>query len=110
MIDFGLSAVIESGKLQNTFCGSPAYAAPEILEGKNYVGMPVDVWSLGVLMYLLVAKRLPFENVQKTLMCQWLSPENISDDCRDLLSKMLKSDPSARPTMQDVLVHPWLSG
>jgi serine/threonine protein kinase len=90
LIDFGLSAIIESGKLQNTFCGSPAYTAPEIvgchaalclllqLAGNTYAGKPADVWSLAVLVYLMVAKKLPFDCVQKTLVCEWSPPENVS--------------------------------
>jgi PAS domain S-box-containing protein len=107
LIDFGLSAIIESGNLQHTFCGSPAYSAPEMLLGNNYAGKPVDIWSLGVLLYLMVSSKLPFDCLQKILACEWVQPDNVSDACKDLLSRMMVVDPLARSTIQDILVHPW---
>jgi len=108
VIDFGLSAVIESGNLRNTFCGSPSYTAPEILLGEKYFGKPVDVWSLGVLLYLMVANTLPFDCLQNSIACKWVLLDKVSEDCNNLLSKMIVLDPSRRASLPEILKHPWL--
>jgi len=109
LIDFGLSAIIESGKLQGTFCGSPSYVAPEIVLSNLYSGTSADIWSLGVLLYAMLTSKLPFENLQQTLACQWEQPQNISEECKDILAKMIVCDPSQRISTKDILTHPWLS-
>jgi len=109
LIDFGLSAVSEAGKLQGTFCGSPAFAPPEIILGTKYQGPAADVWCLGVLLYSMVANKLPFDCLAKILACSWVLPENVSTECCDLLSKMIVYDPNHRIGMLDVLNHPWLN-
>jgi PAS domain S-box-containing protein len=109
MIDFGLSAISEAGKLQGTFCGSPAYAPPEIILGTKYMGPAADVWSLGVLLYAMVANKLPFDCLGKILACNWTRPESVSEECRDLLNKMIVYDPSKRISMSDIMLHPWMN-
>jgi len=109
LIDFGLSAIIESGKLQGTFCGSPSYVAPEIVLSNMYSGVSADTWSLGVLLYAMLTSKLPFENLQQTLACKWEQPQNISEECKDLLAKMIVRDPSQRISIKEILTHPWLS-
>jgi len=109
LIDFGLSSVIDAGKLQNTFCGSPSFVAPEILEGKSYVGKAADIYSLAVVLYLMVAHVLPFENLQQTLTGVWVQPDKISAACKDLLCKILITEPLTRLTIQQILAHEWLS-
>ena len=61
LADFGFSNYFEEESLLSTFCGSPPYAAPELFEGKQYVGSKVDIWSLGVVLYVLVSGTLPFD-------------------------------------------------
>ena len=60
VIDFGLAAIWTPGKLLRMHCGSPSYAAPEIVARKMYEGPPVDVWSLGVVLHAMLCGRLPF--------------------------------------------------
>ncbi|KAK2099512.1 hypothetical protein P7K49_020860 [Saguinus oedipus] len=59
--DFGFSNLFTPGQLLKTWCGSPPYAAPELFEGKEYDGPKVDIWSLGVVLYVLVCGALPFD-------------------------------------------------
>jgi len=109
LIDFGLSNYTEEGKLRSTFCGSPAYAAPEMLLGTKYFGPEVDVWSLGVVLYAMVTSKLPFDSVGQLLKGTYDIPEGMDEDLKQLLKSMLESDPQKRVTVQDVLSHPWLA-
>lgn len=59
--DFGFSNYTNENELLKTWCGSPPYAAPEIFEGKEYEGPAIDIWSLGVVLYVLVSAALPFD-------------------------------------------------
>ena len=61
IIDFGLSNNYEDGEFLKTPCGSPCYAAPEMLQGKKYSGLMVDIWSTGIILYAMVNGFLPFE-------------------------------------------------
>jgi 5'-AMP-activated protein kinase, catalytic alpha subunit len=62
LVDFGLSNTYEQGMKLKTACGSPCYAAPEMIEGKWYFGSQVDVWSSGVILFAMLAGFLPFED------------------------------------------------
>ena len=62
IVDFGLSNTYKPGELLKTACGSPCYAAPEMIAGKKYNGLMVDIWSMGVIMYALTCGYLPFED------------------------------------------------
>ena len=61
-MDFGLSNTFKDGELLKTACGSPCYAAPEMIEGKDYNGAFVDIWSSGIILYALLCGFLPFED------------------------------------------------
>ena len=67
LADFGFSNYYDSS-LMSTWCGSPPYAAPELFEGKEYNGPKVDIWSLGVVLYVLVSGTLPFNGVSSNLI------------------------------------------
>jgi len=62
LVDFGLSNTYQPGQTLKTACGSPCYAAPEMIEGKLYYGSRVDIWSSGVILFAMVAGYLPFED------------------------------------------------
>jgi len=109
LIDFGLSAVIESGKLLRTFCGSPSYVAPEILLFNKYSGKSADIWSLGIVLYAMLTSKVLFDCLQKVLTFDWQPPDNVSKECKDLLTKIIVFVPTQRISAEEILAHPWFS-
>lgn len=113
--DFGLSNMIEPGKLLDSFCGSPLYAAPEILTAERYVGPPVDVWSMGVILYALLCGHLPWngesqaEISHNSIKGNYDEPEYLSPSVRDLVRKMLNPNPKERLTISEIRLHPWVN-
>ncbi|PNH02205.1 putative serine/threonine-protein kinase [Tetrabaena socialis] len=116
LIDFGLSAFFVPSKRLRVHCGSPSYAAPEIVARKAYEGPPVDVWSLGVVLFAMVAGYLPFhasggnkqELCNKIMAGQYTAPDWLSAPMKDLLGRMLTTDPDKRITFQQVWQHSWV--
>ena len=111
--DFGFARTYE-GKHLETYCGSFAYAAPEIILAQPYDGVMSDVWSMGVILYAMVSGRLPFRDTSvKTLMSQIASgiqfPDGISDQCKDLIRKMLVFSPKERLPTWKITEHPWMT-
>ncbi|CAK6972241.1 maternal embryonic leucine zipper kinase [Scomber scombrus] len=116
LIDFGLCAKPKGGLSYElmTCCGSPAYAAPELIQGKAYIGSEADVWSMGVLLFALLCGYLPFDDDNCMVLYrkisrgkydnpQWLSPGSIL-----LLNQMMQVDPKRRITVRQLLNHPWV--
>jgi len=97
-----------------TCCGSPAYAAPELVSGRNYLGSEADIWSMGVLLYALLCGFLPFddENIsslyRKIQAGVYEKPPWLTQGSLNLLDAMLQTDPKKRITVKDLLTHPWL--
>ncbi|KAM8792622.1 maternal embryonic leucine zipper kinase [Eudromia elegans] len=116
LTDFGLCAKPKGGLDYhlNTCCGSPAYAAPELIQGKAYIGSEADIWSMGVLLYALLCGFLPFddENVmavyRKIMRGKYHVPKWLSPSSTLLLHQMLQVDPKKRITVKHLLSHPWL--
>ncbi|KAI0434357.1 protein kinase SNF1 [Xylaria sp. FL1042] len=113
--DFGLSNIMTDGNFLKTSCGSPNYAAPEVISGKLYAGPEVDVWSCGVILYVLLVGRLPFDDdhipslfakIQRGVFTipHWIKPE-----VADLIRKMLQTNPVQRATIDDIRQDPWFS-
>ncbi|KAM7510088.1 hypothetical protein LguiB_008963 [Lonicera macranthoides] len=111
--DFGLSNIMRDGHFLKTSCGSPNYAAPEVISGKLYAGPEVDVWSCGVILYALLCGTLPFddENIpnlfKKIKGGIYTLPSHLSPGARDLIPRMLVVDPMKRMTIPEIRVHPW---
>merc|ERR1719487_545156 len=111
--DFGLSNVIHDGDFLRTSCGSPNYAAPEVISGNLYAGTEVDVWSCGVILYALLCGTLPFDdesipNLFKKIKSGMYSlPSHLSQLARDLIPRMLVVDPMKRVTVPEVRAHAW---
>lgn len=111
--DLGMSAVMQTGKLLSTSCGSPHYASPEVVMGKEYDGRLADVWSCGVILFALVSGKLPFDDDNIRLLLRkvkegvYAMPPFLHRDIRDLISKMLVVDPARRITIQGIKQHHW---
>lgn len=115
LADFGMAALESNGKLLETSCGSPHYAAPEIVSGLKYHGFASDVWSCGVILFALLTGRLPFddENIRDLLLKvqagSFEMPTDISFEAADLIAKMLTVNPDQRIKTNLILKHPLLN-
>ena len=114
--DFGLSALPEqlwNDGLLHTQCGTPAYVAPEVLRKKGYDGAKADIWSCGVILFVLLSGYLPFqaENVmkmyRKVFKAEYEFPPWFSTDAKQLISKLLVSDPEKRISIPEIMQNPW---
>lgn len=116
LCDFGFTREYE-GKASylQTFCGTVCYSAPEMLKGEKYAGEKVDIWSLGVILYALLCGELPFDedddNLTRTKILstepKW--PDHLTPDARSLLGVLLSKRPIIRPSLSDILAHPFLA-
>lgn len=113
IVDFGLSNIFQDQEMLKTACGSPCYAAPEMVAGKKYVPSWVDIWSCGIILYAMVWGYLPFEDpdtsklYQKILSGEFEVPDFMSPSVEDLLHKILNTDPKKRYTIDDIRKHEW---
>eukprot|EP01027_Heterolobosea_sp_BB2_P014075 GEZU01020255.1.p1 GENE.GEZU01020255.1~~GEZU01020255.1.p1 ORF type:complete len:481 (-),score=102.38 GEZU01020255.1:218-1660(-) len=111
--DFGLSNIMEDGDFLKTSCGSPNYAAPEVISGKLYAGPEVDVWSCGVILYALLCGRLPFDEESIPSLFRKIKegiysiPNHLSEGSRDLIQRILVVDPLKRASIAEIRAHPW---
>ncbi|KAF9573244.1 hypothetical protein EC968_008882 [Mortierella alpina] len=114
LIDFGFTRECESKKLLESYCGSAAYTAPEIIVGKKYSGPEADIWSLGVILYTLLAGYLPFDDDNESVVqdkivdLDYEMPNELfCKDAQDLIKSILKEEPTERFTIDQILSHPW---
>ncbi|XP_053287361.1 calcium/calmodulin-dependent protein kinase type IV isoform X3 [Pleuronectes platessa] len=118
--DFGLSKIIDDQVTMKTVCGTPGYCAPEILRGNAY-GPEVDMWSVGVILYILLCGFEPFFDPRgdqymysRILNCdyEFVSPwwDEVSLNAKDLVSKLIVLDPHKRLSVREALHHPWVLG
>ncbi|KAH8393515.1 hypothetical protein KR200_003710 [Drosophila serrata] len=111
LADFGFSTQLINGANQklDTFCGSPPYAAPELFSDDHYIGAPVDVWALGILLYFMVVGNMPFRAPTipglkaAILKGDYLLPGQLSLPCIRLIQRILIHIPAHRPTIDDML-------
>lgn len=112
--DFGLANLMKDGKFLKTDCGSPNYVAPEIILKRKYCGTEVDTWSCGVILYSLLAGRLPFDEeimpalFKKICDADYKMPKHFSPEVQDLIKRMLEPDPTKRIKFHQISKHPWL--
>lgn len=111
--DFGMAAWLGGDDLQQTACGSPHYASPEVIANVPYDGAMSDIWSCGVILYALLTGRLPFDDedtialLRKVSAGNFAMPTDIDPRAKDLLKKMLEKDVGKRIKIQDIKKHPW---
>ena len=123
--DFGYSKHEKYQSAPGSRVGTPAYLAPEVImttKGKTYDGKVADIWSCGVMLYVMLAGAYPFERpedkhdpqklqkmIQRILRVEyeWPSALRLSPECRDLMSQILVADPSKRISIQQLQDHPW---
>ena len=130
IIDFGLANSYKKNNTSNkninninnenenillkTACGSPCYAAPEMVLGKKYYGLNVDIWSSGIILYAMVCGFLPFEDddnesiYRKIILGKFDIPDKLSLNCKDLICKILEGNPKKRIKIDDIKKHPFL--
>ncbi|CEF65238.1 AT25266p [Strongyloides ratti] len=114
--DFGFARHLPAGVTSKTFCGSKAYVALEILRATMYTGQGVDIWSSGVILYIMLTGCMPFRDSKPREMVYYQMKRkivypnsiNISDDAKNLVYEMLNPDPSVRYNCRQILEHPWM--
>lgn len=112
--DFGLSNIMRDGDFLKTSCGSPNYAAPEVISGKLYAGPEVDVWSCGVTLYVLLCGKLPFDEDHVPTLFKKIRggiftlPDHLSEGTKDLISGMLRVHQATRLKIRQIRDHPWV--
>lgn len=113
LVDFGLSNFFDPSDKLKTFCGSLYFAAPELLRGIVYTGPEIDVWSLGIILYVLVCGKVPFDDKSMSALHEkiksglFVLPDHLSVQCRNLLKSMIEVDPKRRARIDEILRHPW---
>ena len=113
--DFGLSNIMTDGNFLKTSCGSPNYAAPEVISGKLYAGPEVDVWSCGVILYVLLCGRLPFDDeyipalFKKIAQGKFQVPNYLSQGAVSLIKRMLVVSPVSRITIHEIRQDEWFN-
>ncbi|KAK9453712.1 kinase-like domain-containing protein [Dipodascopsis uninucleata] len=111
--DFGLSNIMTDGNFLKTSCGSPNYAAPEVISGKLYAGPEVDVWSCGVILYVMLCGRLPFDDEFIPTLFKKINggvyslPSYLSPGAKHLLQRMLVVNPLNRITVREIMQDKW---
>lgn len=116
--DFGLSNLQRGGAdgqgtLLQTVCGTPNYVAPEVLKERGYNGITADVWSCGVVLFVMLAGFLPFDDPNMNALFnkiergEYRMARHFSDQAKDLIAKMMTVDPAKRITIQGIVDHPW---
>jgi serine/threonine protein kinase len=116
LVDFGLSTEVSDDTLLRTQCGSPLFAAPEIISGLPYDGRRADMWSLGVIVYLLVVGKIPWDDTSNHAnlysdiqLARYRLPDNPSSAFVNFVGGLMNPLPLLRFTVEQALNHPWLA-
>ena len=113
--DFGVGKLIKPNTILKDQCGTPVYMAPEIIKGEGYHGFPVDIWSAGVALYIMLSGNLPFNkdkehNLEYSILNKNIKEiSDISEEANNLLKNILEKDPNKRYTANQILEHPWMN-
>ena len=113
IIDFGLSNYFYGDKLLVTPCGSPSYTCPELIKGYKYNGFAVDIWTSGIILYVMLCGFLPFEErdtkslFKKIIKCKVVYPKYVSANAQNLLKRILVPNPDTRITINEIKKLPF---
>ena len=113
IVDFGLSNIYKEKGLLSTACGSPCYAAPEMIAGEKYNGLNVDLWSSGVILFALICGYLPFDDddtpvlYKKIMKGEYSIPSFVSTKAADLIKSILNTNPEKRFDIKEIKAHSW---
>ena len=115
IIDFGLGNTYEKGQLLKTGCGSPCYIPPEMIKEMGYNGEETDIWSAGIILYLMLCGTLPFYEednqllYQKIIKGEYTIPKYLSEEAKDIIKQILEVDPKKRINFEKIKKHPWFN-
>ncbi|PVD26798.1 hypothetical protein C0Q70_14477 [Pomacea canaliculata] len=117
MSDFGFARFFEETSMSKTFCGSAAYAAPEILQGVSYYVPLHDIWAMGVILYIMVCASMPYDdsNIKKMIRDQlerkvgFSRSKVVSNEAKDLIRKILEVNVKKRYTLLQIMAHTWMN-
>ncbi|XP_049289623.1 PAS domain-containing serine/threonine-protein kinase isoform X1 [Anopheles funestus] len=109
LIDFGSATFMQEGKLFSTFYGTTEYCSPEVLAGNKYAGPELEMWSLGVTLYVLMFFENPFLDIEETLKSELIIPQEISPELEYVLLALLDKNPKTRITMKQLIATEWLT-
>uniref|UniRef100_A0A182WIX6 Protein kinase domain-containing protein n=1 Tax=Anopheles minimus TaxID=112268 RepID=A0A182WIX6_9DIPT len=109
LIDFGSATFMQEGKLFSTFYGTTEYCSPEVLAGNKYAGPELEMWSLGVTLYVLMFFENPFLDIEETLKSELIIPQEISSELEYVLLALLDKNPKTRITMKQLIGTEWLT-
>ena len=113
--DFGVSKLVKPGEIMTEQCGTPAYIAPEVFEGRGYEGYASDIWSAGVVLYAMLYGTVPFKASNMTELQKQITKgtvslkDEISAEAISLVRGILEKDPAKRLSFDGILRHPWMS-
>ena len=108
LIDFGSAARLSDQPFSN-FCGTFEYCSPEVLKGSPYRGPELEIWAMGITLYVLVMGRMPFAGIEEILREEVVFPDDASEPLCHLLSRMLHRDVQMRCQVEDALAHSWIN-
>lgn len=112
--DFGLGNTYTGRNRLKTPCGSPSYAAPEMIAGKKYDPLKIDIWSSGIILYVMLSGTFPFSDTsvaglyKKILKNDYITPKFFTPEESDLITKILDSNPTTRLNLAEIKSHPWM--
>ena len=115
LIDFGLGNLYVDDETLKTACGSPCYAAPEIISGQRYDPLTVDIWSTGITLFAMICGYLPFDEESKSVLYKkilsgdYSIPSHVSSSAVDLIRRILVINPERRYNIQEIIAHPWFN-
>lgn len=108
LIDFGSATFRSKDTLFSTFYGTTEYCSPEVLAGNKYAGPELEMWSMGITLYVLTFFVDPFSDIEDTIQGPLAFPQVVSEDLEQLLRWMLCKDPASRCTVSQLMAHPWI--